>query len=1165
MTVRRWVLAFVLLVIGTACASAQNVGMIGTTVPAPTVATPIPGAPANLSPACGATGVSVNPTITFTVVGASTYSLKLNIFSAPTTVYALGATASYTPSSPLANGQIYYWIPKGINSSGEHEASSICSFTTTEVDIPPGPTSSTNCTDPADNSPTGVNPILGWTCEQQHAWNLMFADYTANPSAPATLGGQVFKVWKAESDAGGGNDRANVDALLYQITGNTTYATRALAELEVDFFPLWNQYGGPPSLGVPSTQFGHPGGTVYPILFNFLWPSLSATNRTRYETLWMGILDTPSNREPFGNRLFDTDETINEYAAVVLFHLAVPSNATGTMLFNKAIVGGLDTTNCNANNTMRNWICKIYTELAEGGEGSDSSEYNSDTMASGVMLAHAVFTATGINHFPEIDTWVAQAVSRDHYFRTPDLASEWLWGDDQGVNRKDAGGFVWNTQILNTTVTGYAQLHGIASGIGQDLIIKVMTKFGGIPPTSFLYNTALPRPFGSFMWNPYGTRGDDTTLSPGKYFAGHGHVMFRDGNGVNDTLFGMQSVFNKTTTNYVPVDHTGGAIGTFQLYRQGAWALTYGYSYGGPSTFAASGTNSAGFYNSLYSYAEEFNKVTAHETGSNYAYMAATTGGSTYGAGTGGTYPTWLHENTRALLYLSSSDKASDVVIVHDRFYAKQPQNQCIITNPSYCFASVYTSDQQTILNAQPRREVTFHTYNSPTDSAGGMHWTTQGGDTAFIKQLLPSSGTVRTVYDEINNQLPTWASNGQILFTTNYDAVYTAERRYQFRETESSPADFQTYLNCVLIHDGITISCDLVQSVDLGTHGVLLKRAGLNDVLVVQNDRRGQMLAQPYLSSGVYRFPAGNATQLTCVRLMQAAYTIGWTSASATTDTFLTDLDPAASWAYSLDGGGSTALTVSTAGIARPSFSGAGAHSIVVTPTGAPGCTGGYGTETVGQTSLARANTALFAESAYPSSVTSKTVAYTVAAGSNRLMTLSVEENYGGVAPLISGCTYNGVAMTLMGSVVSSVGRWVNGLQLIAPATGTHDVVCTFGTAPDYIGIIIGTYTGADQTTQATSAEVTTIGGYGTPATLKQLAIPMRTNSWTVLAGSTFTGTVTAGAGTSVVLNDPAQGTVLLDSGGPIAASGDMYAMNATGVNGWGGVMWPIYPLLAP
>ena len=96
-----------------------------------------------------------------------------------------------------------------------------------------------------------------------------------------------------------------------------------------------------------------------------------------------------------------------------------------------------------------------------------------------------------------------------------------------------------------------------------------------------------------------------------------------------------------------------------------------------------------------------------------------------------------------------------------------------------------------------------------------------------------------------------------------------------------------------------------------------------------------------------------------------------------------------------------------------------------------------------------------------------SVTISHT-ASGSNRLMLVGVSmtKETGGV-PSVSTITYNGAPLTLVGSQATSDNKGrIEIWRLIAPATGTHDVVGTLSGAPDGATVGVITFTGVNQST---------------------------------------------------------------------------------------------------
>lgn len=91
---------------------------------------------------------------------------------------------------------------------------------------------------------------------------------------------------------------------------------------------------------------------------------------------------------------------------------------------------------------------------------------------------------------------------------------------------------------------------------------------------------------------------------------------------------------------------------------------------------------------------------------------------------------------------------------------------------------------------------------------------------------------------------------------------------------------------------------------------------------------------------------------------------------------------------------------------------------------------------------------------------------------GSNRVLIVSISTwNNGGTGTGCSGVTYNGVAMTAIGNSTGSTGTttgqfYTEQWRLVAPATGTNNIVATVAGKTDKLGVAAISFTGADQTT---------------------------------------------------------------------------------------------------
>jgi hypothetical protein len=87
-----------------------------------------PSTPTSPNPASGATGVSVNPTLTWTSSGATSYDVRFGTSNPPAQTISGQSAASYQPST-LANATTYFWQIVAHNTDGS-ATGPVWSFTT---------------------------------------------------------------------------------------------------------------------------------------------------------------------------------------------------------------------------------------------------------------------------------------------------------------------------------------------------------------------------------------------------------------------------------------------------------------------------------------------------------------------------------------------------------------------------------------------------------------------------------------------------------------------------------------------------------------------------------------------------------------------------------------------------------------------------------------------------------------------------------------------------------------------------------------------------------------------------------------------------------------------------------------------------------------------------
>lgn len=149
--------------------------------------------------------------------------------------------------------------------------------------------------------------------------------------------------------------------------------------------------------------------------------------------------------------------------------------------------------------------------------------------------------------------------------------------------------------------------------------------------------------------------------------------------------------------------------------------------------------------------------------------------------------------------------------------------------------------------------------------------------------------------------------------------------------------------------------------------------------------------------------------------------------------------------------------------------------------------------------------------DAATGSSTTGTSLTYShTCSGSNRALIVHYVTDTSN--DLVTGVTYNGVAMSFIGRVQSPSSRWTGIYYLAAPATGANNVVIS-ASGSAYLEASSASYTGVKQTgnpeanASNTGASVTSLSGTVTTIT---------DNAWLVMGGHAAAGSQAAGTGTT-------------------------------------------------
>lgn len=173
-------------------------------------------------------------------------------------------------------------------------------------------------------------------------------------------------------------------------------------------------------------------------------------------------------------------------------------------------------------------------------------------------------------------------------------------------------------------------------------------------------------------------------------------------------------------------------------------------------------------------------------------------------------------------------------------------------------------------------------------------------------------------------------------------------------------------------------------------------------------------------------------------------------------------------------------------------------------------------------------------------------TFAHTVGSGSNRILWVSVLGSSVSSAD-VSGVTYAGTAMTLIASKQANSGRFIYLFYLVAPATGSNNVVIT--SASNFTWGGASSYSGASQTGVPDASNT---GDSGASATSWTDSVTTTANNcWTVIAGRSNAGGIGAGASTTQRASESAFGTAnICDSNAAVTPAGSA-SLTITGIGG--------------
>lgn len=896
------------------------------------------------SPANGATNQEVSQTLVCSPGNdVDTWQVRYGTTNPITSDWvSLGTSRSLGPVT-LTNSSTYYMQCRGSNENGTGSPSAVSSFSTIAA------------------SSTGTHPTLLITSGRQTIWAQMKGDYDASATNPKCtdvgysvnqkIACTIYKTVVDQANEAIGSDLTNEGvepALLSQVTGENASArclTAYNTSVSTGVLHYSTSAAAAADLNVHRELF-----TDWVLVYDWCYQQWTQTQRDTYLSrlngLATGILTT---YYPNGWVCGDVDQPIGNYFGLAALYYSTKSyNQTIVDLWADDDIGGVTagslicSPSTSLSKTARNMIAYYYGEAtgssttsgpSVGGAWWQGTEYSAEAFL-GVLGCEAVRT-TDAGNAPctEIDTWIDDWAQYYTHRISRDYQSIYQFADNQEPHTQ------WMPFFNNHETAHYLTLTGLLpdGSIRQHLWRQFLNFFavngsGQTFPGLYASRTMM-------LANPYVTAASDLTALPQCYpSTGAGVYTW------NDSWTGVSSNASQFVTHFKgdmrAHDHLIAYFGDIYLYRKGQFAVTHPFSYAGVAGLLPEGTNTVSLEGldpspgRLSFVGPQYKQANGYTCGSNYLYVAGTTGGGYRpGADYDGVavFPPehYVDEYTRSVVYLPSVSKTYDTIYVVDRASVKDPEtltrfNQyatgtCYPATATACFSlrSVGEAYKQRIQEFPRWSSYLFQWIDSsPSVASNVTTWTLADGQIVEDNWLTPDAVTI-TLEDTNNN----FAFN-------NPNTTIPGERKWRTKIEPNTNVDWNVMARVITARDSgaaapVTVELS-VTGTCLATH---IKRTGENDVVIISNAAQGDLIPQLYPTA------AQAAAVLATARYHKAkTCTIPWTASTATTQVISLDQNPTGlTWTTNLDSAGAVSATPNSSGLKELSVSGTGAHSLVL------------------------------------------------------------------------------------------------------------------------------------------------------------------------------------------------------------------------------------------
>lgn len=874
-------------------------------------------------PASGATNVEVSTTLRCDGTQVDEWEIRYGTTSPITSDWIdLGNLSFHGPVSLLNNTQ-YFVECRGTNQNGS-DTSDESSFTTKAA------------------SSTGTHPILFDIASREAEWAQMKADYDASPTCVAYAAGTAQKLScdlykKAVANSNLGPHIANntqkvglSELFLAMVPGNnaTFYCDKVYTRAgQTGQFLTWPSSS---HTGVFALHWMADFVLMYDVCYGEWTQARRDTWLTQLNKMaeyaanlpWDGSYSCPDVDIPTGHyagiaALYEATKAYNP--SIVTLWEKTPSSPPG------GAPGGytVGTLHCSAlsGKTWRNMIDYYYRVAYDGGVSHEGSQYGfglENGPFIGLWVVELLRGTDGDGQLAEVEAWGIEHSRWIAHAPTPDERDMAQWGDDQ-IPRKRL------STSDNRLAYDYIPLAMGMAGILSDgterqalqrRILNLYGRYGSL---------AIPEREKQFLlYNPYDTAAADMSSLPSYLYApGAGVTIWREGGSTNDCQF-----FTNFPPHLRPIDHVFEFFGDWQLYCNQEWSVTHpvGYAFGSASSLK-DGQWGADLHNAMWieglatfptlrHTGLQYRQINGHTVGSDYIYTAGTQGGSVFTAAPNGfdnsgywdPPPRFVHEHSRTLLGLPSATKTYFSVLEINRVNALDPS-----TLEKYDrYTSLYTSN----IAAEPRWTNFLHQLREPTVSSNVTTWSTTGGQQLRDVWLAPDAVTITKVDEDA-------------IGATSLLGIGTVELAWRTKITPNSDTQWNCLSRIVTQRDSSSVTVESVTELSPTNNaaGVLLTRTGNDDRVAVWNCAQGASITQLYPTTA-----QAEAVLATARYRAAGSFTVEYTQTTDSAKVFLLDLNPALTWAYTLDGGASTPISEDSGGFEELTISGIGAHTLVVT-----------------------------------------------------------------------------------------------------------------------------------------------------------------------------------------------------------------------------------------